>query len=209
MFLTGFSQNEQANKKIKLGLNASVSQIHFTDIYEWRDFLCFEGCAVNDLESNYGFTIGLTGSYSLNDKLEVISGLQYAQKSYYEEGFNFFSTYRIKRTIKYIQVPALLRYKFYSTDTKKVQAFADFGVNTLFNINTNMEEQTYESYLKGVGLSAQTGLGLAINFEKFTMAVGPQLSYAVSNLGAKDHTDGPDKNKLRPIELGIGLSVFY
>lgn len=206
--LIGFGQNTQADKQIKLGISVSAGQNNFTDFYEWRDFLCFEGCGVTGYEAGYSYTIGLTGSFSLNEKLELISGLEYAQKNYYEEGFDFFNTYRIERNLKYLQVPVLARYKFYSTDSKKVQAFVDLGVNVLVNVNTDKEEFTFEETLRDVGISAQTGLGLAINFEKFTLAVGPQFSYAVTNLGAKGHTDGPDNNKLRPYEIGLGIRIL-
>lgn len=206
--LTGFGQTEQALKTFKLGVSTNVSQLNLTDYYEWRDFLCFEGCGVSDFGSGHSFSVGLTGSFGLSNKVEVLTGLEYAQKSYYEEGFDFFSQYRIRRNLKYLQIPVIMRYKFYSTETQKIQTYVDLGVNGLFNINQGKEEATYEDSLKDLGFNVQSGLGLAINFEKFTLAVGPQFSYAISNLGANGHTDGPDKNKLRPYEIGLGISIF-
>lgn len=206
----GYSQNQQADRVIKLGVSAKASQIQLTDFYEWRDFLCFEGCSVSGYDPDYSYSVGLAASVNLGKNLEVVTGLEYTQKAYWEEGFDFFFQYRLRRVLKYMEVPALVRYKFYQTETKKVQAYFDLGFNTLININQGKEEFTYEATLKNVGISGQAGIGLAINLREVTIAVGPHFSYALTNFGAKGH-DGdaiPDKNILRPYGLGLGVSIL-
>ena len=122
--------------------------------------------------TNKGLSVGVTGHYYVNSKLDVSIGLALnvltinSQQEYNQP----YQTRGVKMTTGYAQVPVLVNYRF---STKRLSPYISVGVSFANDTQMAIRGAIYTSALAGIGIDYKLG-------NKLSLLIQPTGSYLLN-----------------------------
>lgn len=183
LIMVGVSLNAQDNQftfGVKAGVNMSNMDIKHIDT-----------------KVKFGYNIGVTVDYAINQDWYILSGLQYTTKGTKID----YSIFEAKLNAAYLQLPIHAGYKLeIAPETKLVfhaGPYFAYGINGKAKASTNYFEELEDEWgIEGTGKSNTfdtidrfdmgLGLGVGIEFGKFGLDLG--WDYGLINIAKEDGT---------------------
>lgn len=213
--LVSTKMNAQAN--FRWGLYTQLSQGNISDIYEWRNFLCFEACSSEGHKSAFSYEVGLLGQLSMGKKMNVQASLGYSRFNYIEEeswsdgaGFYIRDT---KRQLQHLTLGLGLQYNVMSWGSTQKQVYISGGIQGMWNAKQEVDFGmiNFEGTIAEWNSMAEFGIGVKGMLGKTQWQAGPYFRLALNNFAKPlaESTRITSFDQLSPRELGIKLAVLF
>ncbi|MEZ5043164.1 MAG: outer membrane beta-barrel protein [Saprospiraceae bacterium] len=208
----GFGQLQaQEGRALSWGVFASFNQSSIQEIYEWRDFLCFEGCSSVGHQPGRSYEVGLVSELKLKKRWSADVTFGYANLFYIEEetwsdGAGFF-TREVERTLKNLSLGLGLQYALFQFKAKQQEIYLRGGITNLFNLNERgTGYYTFENTLKNWSQMGEVEMGIKWPIGNTWVEFGPHWRFALSNFAkSREGIRETDFNQLQPQEIGLKL----
>jgi len=201
----------------KWGIYSQFDQGNISEIYEWRNFLCFEGCSSVGHKAAFSYQLGLAAQYLVSEKTRVELKLGYNAFNYIEEetwsdGAGFFVR-DTKRNLQHLSVGVGLQYRLLSLGKGSRHLYASGGVEALWNTQQEVDfgNINYAGTIGEWNSLGEIGLGVAWSIGKIELQTGAHISLALNNFARPlDETvRETDFDQLRPQTLGLKILVLF
>lgn len=213
--LAPFYTNAQSN--FQWGVYTQLGQGNIADIYEWRNFLCFEGCSSVGHKPAFSYEVGLNGQWAVTSKARIEARIGYSRFNYIEaetwsDGANFYVR-DTKRELQHISLGLGLQYQLLSLGSGQRQLYVFGGLQGMWNANQEVDFGliNYEGTIREWNSLAEVGLGISWAVGKFQLQTGPHFRFAMNNFGKspEEQNRSTTLDKLHPRELGLKLVVLF
>lgn len=213
----GLSIGVSGQNTFQWGIYSHFNQGNISEIYEWRNFLCFEGCSSVGHKAAFSYELGLTGQWAVGSKSKIEAKLGYSRLNYIEEetwsdGANFFVR-DTKRELQHLSFGLGLQYQVLSLGSEQRQLYVFGGLQGMWNANQEVDFGliNYEGTIGEWNSLAEVGLGLNWSLGKIQLQTGPHFRFALNNFGKSpaEQNRSTTLDKLSPRELGIRLVVLF
>lgn len=215
LWLAPYHTDAQSN--FQWGLYTQMSQGNISEIYEWRNFLCFEGCSSVGHQPAFSYEVGLNGQWAISGKANFEVRMGYSRFNYIEEetwsdGANFFVR-ETKRELQHLTLGLGIQYEVLPLGNGQGQLYVFGGLQGMWNANQEIDFGliNYEGTIAAWNSLGELGLGLNWSFGKIQLQAGPHFRFALNNFGKspEERNRNTTLDKLHPRELGIRLAVLF
>lgn len=212
-----FSFLQAQSSRFQWGLYTQASRANIADIYEWRDFQCFEGCESIGHKASFSFDVGLLGSWAFQENWLLNLRLGYQEFNYIEvetwsPGAGIF-TEDTERNLQHFTLSLGIQYIPFSIGTTRQQFYLSGNILTLWNNKQWMDfgNNDYEGTINAWNTLGELGLGIQWPMGKGSLALGPHFRFALDNFARTpiQRVRTTEYDKLLPQELGITLQLRF
>lgn len=212
-----FSWLDAQSSRFQWGFYTQGSRANITDIYEWRNFYCFEGCESIDHKASFSFDVGLLGSLAIrkNWLLNLRLGYQdfnYVEVETWSPGAGIF-TQDTERNMQHYSLGLGIQHTPFSIGTTRQQLYFSATVLALWNNKqwVNFGNNDFEGTIKVWNTLGEFGVGVQWPMGKGILSVGPHFRFALADFAKAPNSSvrTNENSQLFPRELGISIQFRF
>lgn len=207
--------NAQSN--FSWGVYTQLGQGNISEIYEWRNYLCFEACSSEGHKGAFSYEVGLTGQLALGRKAKLLTSLGYSRFNYIEEeswsdgaGFYIRDT---RRQLQHLTLGLGLQHQLFSWGNKPKQLYMTGGLLGMWNANQEVDFGliNFEGTIGEWNAMAEVGLGVSGSIGKMQWQLGPSFRFALNDFAKplEESNRNTPFDQLRPRELGLRITLLF
>lgn len=215
IWLTSLQLCAQSN--FSWGVYTQLGQGNISEIYEWRNYLCFEACSSEGHKGAFSYEVGLTGQLAVGRKAKILTTLGYSRFNYIEEeswsdgaGFYIRDT---RRQLQHLTLGLGLQHQIFSWGNQPKQLYMTGGLLGMWNANQEVDFGliNFEGTIGEWNAMAEIGLGVSGSIGKMQWLLGPNFRFALNNFAKplEESNRNTPLDQLRPRELGLRMTLLF
>lgn len=205
----------QAQSNFKWGGYLHLNQGNISNIYEWRNYLCIEGCTSVGRQAAFSYEWGLMGQFFIQSKtrLELKIGYQnfsYIEQETYSDGANFFLR-DTERNLEHLLLGVAVQQRLLTLGRDTRHLYISGGLQWLWNTQQeeNFEVNSFAGTVRAWNSLAEVGGGITWHIGRLQFQTGPHFRIALNNFAKTKELINQDFDQLRPQEIGLRFVVLF